>query len=260
MIALHNVSKRYTTARRRIAAVENISLAFEPGSITAVFGPNGSGKSTVLGMLTGLIEPDEGRVDFDERRSSIGVVFQDFRSSLLPWLTLRGNILRPSAWLGQSTDDAAERLQQLLSVFAIALPLEQYPHQVSGGQAQIACLLRALVIQPRILVLDEPTSALDFTLQWQTVLQLQHLWINEGITIIMVSHDPEQAVLVSDRVVVMGANPGRVIDVIDITLPRPRTFEMTRTSAFLEFRDRVLSAFVGIQDSQHASQSPKLHA
>ena len=162
--------------------------------------------------------------------------------------------MRPAIWQRKPIGHAEARLQKLLAVFTIDLPLERYPHEVSGGQAQIACLLRALVIQPQILVLDEPTSALDFTLQWQTVLQMQRLWSEEEITIVLVSHDPEQALLVADRIVVMGANPGRVVDEIDVRLPRPRTFATTTTPAFFALRDHVLSSFNGSRsENTHAT-------
>jgi len=250
MITLRNLSKSYTTPEGGVCAVKGIDLTMRHGSITAIFGANGSGKSTLLGLLTGLLQPDAGTVEFAQERPRMGVVFQDFRNSLLPWLTLRSNILRPCVWQNQPLGAAEERLRKLLTVFTIDLPLDRHPHQVSGGQAQIACLLRALVIRPQVLVLDEPTSALDFTLQWQTVLQLQRLWTEEEITIVMVSHDPEQALLVADRIVVMGANPGRVVDLIEVPLPRPRSFATTSTSAFLELRDHVLSAFDGTQSQK----------
>jgi NitT/TauT family transport system ATP-binding protein len=256
MITLRHLSKSYVTPQGSVAAVSDVDLEFERGTITALFGANGSGKSTLLGMITGLIPPDAGSIQFAQAQPRLGVVFQDFRNSLLPWLTIRNNILRPSVWQKQPFGAAEERLRKLLSVFTLDLPLERHPHQVSGGQAQIACLLRALVIRPQVLVLDEPTSALDFTLQWQTVLQLQRLWTEEEITIVMVSHDPEQALLVADRIIVMGANPGRVVDVIDVPLPRLRTFATTRTPAFLELRDHVLSAFDGSRNQKnHAAAS-----
>lgn len=255
MITLHHISKSYVTPQGSVPAVNDVDLILESGSITALFGANGSGKSTLIGMITGLIKPDEGSVSFAQNRPRVGVVFQDFRNSLLPWLTMRRNILRPCVWQKQPIADAEERLRKLLTVFTVDLPLERYPHEVSGGQAQIACLLRALVIEPQILVLDEPTSALDFTLQWQTMLQLQQLWSEEGITILLVSHVPEQAILVADRVIVMGSNPGHIVELVDVCLPRPRTFATTRTPAFFELQDQVLSVFENARNkTNHAAR------
>ncbi len=241
MITLRQVSKWYASPRRKTIAVKDINLTFERGKITTIFGANGSGKSTLLAIISGLISPDTGTVQFSPDNPRIGYVFQDFRNSLLPWRTVRSNILLPIAWQGKTLSAGEDRLKKLLSLFTIDLPLDRYPHQISGGQAQMACLLRALIIEPQIAVLDEPTSALDYTLQSQTVLQLQRLWSDESITTIIVSHDPDQAILLADRIVIMG--PGCVSELVDVRLPRPRTLATTYTADFLKLRELVLSRF-----------------
>jgi NitT/TauT family transport system ATP-binding protein len=207
-----------------------------------LFGANGSGKSTLLGIISGLIKPDSGSVQFSQSKFKVSCVFQDYHNSLLPWRTVKSNILLPCRWNKKNLQSMTERLNNLLRTFTIDLPLDRYPSQISGGQAQLACLLRALIC-PETLILDEPTSALDFTLQWQTVLQIQRLSSEEAITTIVTSHDPDQAILVADKIVVLGSNPGRIVDVIDVDLPRPRTFAMTSSAVFLQVRDRLLTKF-----------------
>ena len=248
MITLAKVTKSYQAQSGKVVALQDVSLTFPTGSITALFGANGSGKSTLLGLIGGLAKPDSGSICFSNSQRSMGYVFQDFRNSLLPWRTIKGNILLPCHWRRKALPTVDARLKKLLDVFTINLPLDRYPHQISGGQAQLACLLRALVINPETLILDEPTSALDFTLQWQTILQLQRLWSEEAITTILVSHDPDQAILASNRIVVLGSNPGHIANIIDVNLPRPRTFAMTSSPEFLQLRDRVLSEFALAQD------------
>lgn len=247
MISLQHVSKSYKS-QGDVEALADINLEFLAGSVTTLFGPNGSGKSTLLELVCGLTKPNSGTVTFLRPEIQIGVVFQDFRNSLLPWLSIRKNILRPALWKKMPLPAVEQRLCKLLESFSINLPLDRYPHEVSGGQAQFACLLRALIVKPDVLVLDEPTSALDFELQWQAILQLERYWTEEKPAVILVSHDPEQALLAGDRVVVLHANPGRIAEVIQIDLPRPRTFSMISIPAFLRLRDELLGAFVQIPE------------
>lgn len=244
MIKLRNIFKSYPSPNGgRLFVLNDVSIEFPSGSITSLFGPNGCGKSTLLSIVNGLVKPDSGTIQHERRTTRLGVVLQDYRNSLLPWLNLRDNILRPSFWINVSREAATSRLDELLGVFSIHLPLRSYPHEVSGGQAQLACLLRALVVKPDVLVLDEPTSALDFTLQWQTVLHLQSIWSKEKPTIILVSHDPEQALLLADRVVVFGKERGRIAKSVPVSLQRPRTFSQTQNSEFVALRNEVLQSF-----------------
>jgi NitT/TauT family transport system ATP-binding protein len=243
MISLRNVAKTYVSAHGQTIALENVDLEFARESITGIFGANGSGKSTLLNIVAGLLEPSTGAVIINGKPPRVGYVLQDFRNSLLPWRTLSGNVALPCVWHGTERAALDQRLQMLLTTFGVRLPLKRYPHEVSGGQAQMACLLRALLYNPDLLILDEPASALDYTLQWQTIMELQTFCTIKPVTVVLASHDLEQQLMLADRIVVLESNPGRVAETIEITLPRPRTLETTTTKAFLDLKHHVLSRF-----------------
>ena len=244
MIALKNISvHRPQPSGKNQIILEDISLRLDQGSITALFGANGSGKTTLLNIIAGIINPSSGVCSFASNNPRIAYVFQDYRNSLLPWRTLKSNITLPSKWSGRDIASSEKYLSELTAGFSTNLPLERFPHQVSGGQAQVACLLRAFLHQPDILILDEPTSALDYSMQWQTVLEIQKIAEKTGVTILMVSHDPDQALLLANRVVVLGENPGRIIGDMAVNLPRPRSLDMVSSLGFSRHKEeRVFSS------------------
>ena len=243
MIKLRDVSKAYRLGKGEKLVLDRIDLEIPSNGVTAIFGANGSGKSTLLHMIAGLSDPTSGSIEFTPTKPRIAYAFQDFRNSLLPWRTLKANLLLPSQWNCAERSDLEGRLDALLAAFGVDLPLNRYPHEVSGGQAQMTCLLRALLYDADLYLLDEPTAALDYRLQWATIVELQRFWTSRAAAVLLVSHDLEQELLLADRIVVLDSQPGRVAEVIDVPLPRPRTLEATTTPMFVELKHHVLSRF-----------------
>jgi len=250
MLALERVGKTYPGGLR---AVESVTLDVEPGEILAIVGGSGCGKSTLLRAISGLDRPTDGRIVFDGAtitapHEQIGIVFQEPR--LLPWLNVAANVGFGIA--GQR--DAGARVAAALERVGLAEKSDVWPRQLSGGQAQRVAIARALVPRPQVLLLDEPFSALDAFTRADLQDHLLDLWADSKPTLILVTHDVDEAVVLADRVVVMCPRPGRVFDEIAVDLPRPRD----RQSAAFDFAkrrvlaalDRSLARAPGVDDSE----------
>jgi sulfonate transport system ATP-binding protein len=237
MLALDRVGKSYPNG---VHALDGVSLEVEPGEIVAVIGGSGCGKSTLLRTVSGLDQPTRGSVRLDGElitapHEEIGVVFQEPR--LLPWLSVADNVGFGLA--DRPTPERTRRVSTALDRVGLAEKAQAWPRELSGGQAQRVSIARALVPRPRVLLLDEPFSALDAFTRVDLQDHLLGLWADLRPTLVIVTHDVEEAIVLADRVVVMGSKPGRVADEIAIDLPRPRD----RQSAAFEFaKRRVLAA------------------
>jgi len=237
MLSLQRVGKTYPNGVR---ALDGISLDVEPGEIVAVIGGSGCGKSTLLRAISGLDTPSQGQVVLDgapvtRPHEKIGVIFQEPR--LLPWLSVADNV-------GFGIDDRPkrerhDRIGTVLERVGLSDKAKVWPRELSGGQAQRVAIARALVPQPEVLLLDEPFSALDAFTRVDLQDHLLALWADTRPTLIHVTHDVDEAIVLADRVVVMRPRPGRIADEIAIDLPRPRD----RQSAAFDFaKRRVLAA------------------
>jgi sulfonate transport system ATP-binding protein len=237
MLALERIGKTYPNGVR---ALDAITLDVEPGEIVAVIGGSGCGKSTLLRAVSGLDAPTQGSVVLDGTRitkphEKIGIIFQEPR--LLPWLTVADNVGfgiedRPKA-------ERAKRVAFALDRVGLTDKANGWPRELSGGQAQRVAIARALVPRPEVLLLDEPFSALDAFTRVDLQNHLLKLWAEFKPTLVMVTHDVEEAIALADRIVVMRPRPGRVADEIEIDLPRPRD----RQSAAFDFaKRRVMTA------------------
>ncbi len=237
MLALHHVGKTYPNGVR---ALDGISLDVEPGEIVAVVGGSGCGKSTLLRAISGLDRPTHGAVLLDdeeitEPHEKIGIIFQEPR--LLPWLSVADNVAFGLAELSNRERNA--RVTQVLERVGLREKAGVWPRELSGGQAQRVAIARALVARPEVLLLDEPFSALDAFTRIDLQDHLLDLWADQKPTLVHVTHDVEEAIVLADRVVVMRPRPGRIEDQIEIDLPRPRD----RQSAGFDFvKRRVLAA------------------
>jgi sulfonate transport system ATP-binding protein len=235
-----NIARVGKTYDNDVRALDGVSLDVTPGEIVAVVGGSGCGKSTLLRLVSGLDNPTEGKVALDgdaitSPHEKIGIVFQEPR--LLPWLTVAGNVGfgladRPRA-------ERTERVAQALDRVGLSDKATVWPRELSGGQAQRVALARALVMRPEVLLLDEPFSALDAFTRADLQDHLLDLWADFRPTLVVVTHDVDEAVVLADRIIVMRPKPGRVFAEIAVDLPRPRD----RHSAAYDFaKRRVLAA------------------
>lgn len=224
------------------AALEAVDLQVERGEFVSVVGPSGGGKTTLLRCIGGLIEPDAGLIEVggrpaNRRNGEIGYVFQD--PSLLPWRTVSGNVALPLEIGGGRPHP--ERVAETLEAVGLSGFGGYYPHQLSGGMAQRTAFARALAMDPEVLLMDEPLGALDEITRADMSLYLLSLWERSQGTVVMVTHSVPEAVMTSDRVVVMSSRPGRMVGSVDIPLPRPRERALEDTPEFLACSSRVRS-------------------
>jgi sulfonate transport system ATP-binding protein len=237
MLALDNVGKTYPNGVR---ALDGVPISVSPGEIVGIVGGSGCGKSTMLRVVSGLDRPSQGRVVLDGERISsphekIGIVFQEPR--LLPWLSVADNV-------GFGLDDCPsderrERVARQVDRVGLTDKARVWPRELSGGQAQRVALARALVTRPEVLLLDEPFSALDAFTRVDLQDHLLDLWADAKPTLLVVTHDVDEAIVLADRVLVMRPRPGRIYEEIVTDLPRPRD----RQSAAFDFaKRRVLAA------------------
>jgi sulfonate transport system ATP-binding protein len=239
-LAIRSVSKAYLVDGRVLQVLNRVALDIAPGEFVSVVGASGCGKSTLLRLIVGLDTEYEGAILLDRRRidgpgPERGIVFQDHR--LFPWLTVAGNIALGLEATNMPSAEQHQRVAENIALVGLQGFENAYPHQLSGGMAQRAAIARALVGQPEILLLDEPLGALDSLTRAYLQEELLRIWRQGAVTMIMVTHDVEEAVYLSDRVVVMEPRPGRISAVLPIDIPRPRD----RAAAdFIRLKERIL--------------------
>ena len=248
-LQIRHVAKRYASTQAaggQLQVLQNIDLDVPGGQFLSIVGASGCGKSTLLRLILGLDDDYQGDILLDGTRIDgtgleRGIVFQDHR--LFPWLTVEQNIavgLR-NARLGAA--EKRESVAEHLALVGLQAFAKSYPHQISGGMAQRVAIARGLVNRPRVLLLDEPFGALDALTRVRLQTELQRIWQQEGITMILVTHDVDEAVFLGDRVVVMQPHPGRIKRIVDVDLPHPRHRSDPR---FVALRDDVLSDFLDL--------------
>lgn len=242
-LRIEHVSKSYPLKGESLLVLDDISLSVEPGEFVTIVGGSGCGKSTLLRLLAGLDPDYQGTllhdgVPIDGPTLQRGLIFQDHR--LFPWLTVEQNV--EMAFTNTDVPTAERRRRVAAEIARVGLDgfAGAYPHQLSGGMSQRAAIARALVGRPDVLLLDEPLGALDALTRLHMQKELRRLWQEEGITMLMVTHDIEEAVYLADRVVVLEARPGRVRRIQQIPLPHPR---QRRDAAFVALRDGLLADF-----------------
>jgi NitT/TauT family transport system ATP-binding protein len=223
-------------------ALEAVSLAVEQGEFVAIVGPSGCGKSTLLLLINGLLHPTGGRILLNGRPvASPGpdraLVFQEF--ALLPWRTVLHNVELGLEVTGQPAAARREIARDNLRLVGLSAFERYFPHQLSGGMRQRVGIARALAVGPEVLLMDEPFGALDAQTRQIMGAELLRIWERDRKTIMFVTHDIDESIYLADRVVVMSANPGRVLEVLPIDLPRPRDFEARNSPAFVEYRRRI---------------------
>jgi NitT/TauT family transport system ATP-binding protein len=241
VIRLRGVSKTFRRGGRGAAvrALADVDLDVAGDSFVSLVGPSGCGKTTLLRLIDGLVAPDAGtvRVDGAPPRPGprIGFVFQSFR--LVPWSTVADNVGFGLALAGTPAGERRERVRAHLDLVGLSRFADAYPHELSGGMKQRAALARALVTEPDILLMDEPFASIDAQTRELMQIELLRLWGERRGIVVFVTHSVDEAVLLADRVVLMGARPGRVLESHEVALPRPRwDYDVRARSEFTELR------------------------
>jgi len=231
------ISVRYQTRSGVIDALRDIDLRIEEGEFVALLGPSGCGKSTLLKVAAGLISPTQGRASIggkqlDKPGRDVGVAFQ--KPNLLPWKTVLHNVMLPAQTLRLPKAPALTRARELLELVGLAAFADNYPSELSGGMQQRVGLARMLLHDPELLLMDEPFAALDAMTRESLTLELQRIWLAQRKSVLFITHSIPEAVFLADRVVVMSARPGRIIDDFAVPLDRPRTADTMATTAFVD--------------------------
>jgi NitT/TauT family transport system ATP-binding protein len=257
-VALSGVAKSFGHPRAPFAALDRVDLTLQPASTTALVGPSGCGKSTLLRILAGLETPTTGVVAIDDagpdamrRTGQIAVAFQD--PSLLPWRSVRSNVALARKLARLPADRGL--VDDLIARVGLAGFEQTRPAELSGGMRQRTAIARCLATEPRLMLLDEPFGAVDELTRRRLNLELPRLWDERGTTTLLVTHSIPEAVLLSDRVLVMSPRPGRIVADIVIRLPRPRTAEATVTPEFHALVDRI-GVELGFDGAAPAERAP----
>ena len=234
-MAVEGASKHYQTRSGTVHALDNVSLDVREGEFLCVLGPSGCGKSTLLWSMAGLHELSRGRIRLGQDLVSrphpqIAMIFQD--ANLLPWRNLQRNIELPFELKRVRPDRA--RIRGLLERVGLAGFETKFPRELSGGMQQRASIVRSLAVDPSVLLMDEPFGALDAFTRDEMNLLIQEIWMETRKTIVFITHSIIEALFLADRIVVMSARPGRIREIVEVDLPRPRNIEIQSTLAFME--------------------------
>lgn len=258
-LSIEHVSKTFNIDGRSINALADVSLHLAPGEFGALIGPSGCGKSTLLRMIADIVSPSSGKIDINgmppsrlRREHEIGFVFQD--ATLLPWRTVLENVQLPLEVLGTRRSAEGATPQELIDLVGLSGFEHAKPAQLSGGMQQRCAIARALVIRPKILLLDEPFGALDEITRYRMNFELLRIWAQTGITALMVTHSIQEAVLMADKIFVLAARPGRIVDQVDVALARPRNLAHMNKPEFGAAVERVRRGLFGelVETLDHA--------
>jgi NitT/TauT family transport system ATP-binding protein len=244
MIEIKGVSKEFVKGERRVLAIDDFNLSIAEREFVAILGPSGCGKSTLLNMVAGFDSPTAGSVkvagkDITSPSPQRGVVFQE--PALFPWYSVMENVIFGPKTQGQKADDYRPRALQIIEQVGLRGFENSYPAELSGGMRQRVGIARVLIMQPQVLLMDEPFGALDAQTRMLMQELLLQVWERHHQTVLFITHDIEEALLLADRVCVMTARPGRVKKNIDVNIPRPRSIEVTTSPEFNALRRDVLA-------------------
>ncbi len=243
VLTVDKLTRRFPTpSGGECTALENLSFVAHRREFLCILGPSGCGKSTLLRLLAGLDHPTSGRVLLDGRAvhspgPDRGVVFQGY--TLFPWLTVKGNVMFGLKTRGMGFKQADSEARQWIDLVGLGKFADVYPAQLSGGMKQRVAIARALANNPRILLMDEPFGALDAQTRSQMQHHLLQIWRNLDITILFITHDLDEAIYLADRILVLKANPGRLNELIEVPVPRPRTPGQFNSLEFLATKARL---------------------
>jgi NitT/TauT family transport system ATP-binding protein len=239
-----DIGVRFFTERRDVVALQSLDLEVMQGEFLTLLGPSGCGKSTFLRVVADLQPPSRGKVSVlsvapqvARGNRDIGFVFQD--AALLPWRTALQNVALPLQVGGGAARKGRRSPQELLELVGLNDRAGAYPHEMSGGQRQRVSIARALVCDPKILLMDEPFGALDEITRDRLNVELLRVWKETGVTILFVTHSIHEAAFLGQRVLMMAANPGRVREIVPVELPEPRTLDVRESPAFVQLTSHL---------------------
>ena len=245
-IKLHidNVRKVFNTRNGEMVALNGVTLDIHENEFICVVGPSGCGKSTLLNIIAGLSEPTSGAVYCDGKKvtgtgTERGVVFQQY--ALFPWLTVKKNVRFALEMRGVKGAEADELAMQYLEKVDLAKFADHYPRELSGGMKQRVAIARAYAAEPEVLLMDEPFGALDAQTRTQLQSELLETWEKDRKTCFFITHDVDEAIILAQKVIIMSARPGRIKEIVDITIPYPRTQETKMSPEFLELKNHIWS-------------------
>ena len=243
LVAIRGVSQRFGVDGASVSALERIDLEIPDGQFVAVVGPSGCGKSTLLSLVAGLRLPTSGTVLCDGEPITapmprkVGMIFQE--ANLLPWLSAVDNVAFPLKLRRVAKPERIAAARRMLELTGLAGFEGRLPHELSGGMKQRVSIARGLVQNPAVLLMDEPFASLDEQTRMVLGDELLRIWSETRKTVLFVTHSLNEAVYLADRVVVLSARPGRVVDDVTVDLPRPRSFAMTGSERFGTLKDRI---------------------
>ena len=247
-IALRNVDVHFGEGKTAVQALSGIDLHIRPGEFVSVLGPSGCGKSTIIGALAGFTPVTSGELYVDSERVTApgpdrGVVFQ--QHTLFPWKTVAKNVEFGLKMRGISRAEREQRAREILTLMGLGEFLAHYPHQLSGGMQQRVNLARVLVNRPRVILMDEPFCSLDAQTRLQMQELLLSLWQELHMTVVFVTHEVDEALFLSDRVIVLTQRPARIKTELNVDLPRPRTRDLLTSPHFVALKRQILELLLG---------------
>lgn len=242
-LEISNINKTFKNENTFNHVLDNISLTVEKGQFVSLLGPSGCGKTTLLTIIAGFQQADSGEVLVEGKKVTKpgpdrSFVFQNY--ALFPWMTVGDNIMFPMKQQGMKKEERERRLKELLRLAHLEGNEKLFPHQISGGMKQRTAVVRALACQPELLLMDEPLGAVDFQMRQLLQEELEYIVINAKTTAVMVTHDVEEAIYMSDRVIVMSRNKGKILEDMSIDMQRPRDRKSERYHKYKETLTDIL--------------------
>jgi NitT/TauT family transport system ATP-binding protein len=241
-VRIDNVVKTFDTRKGEMVALNGVSLDIMENEFVSVVGPSGCGKSTLLNIIAGLMEPTSGKVYCDGHEvkgtgNERGVVFQQY--ALFPWLTVKKNVEFGLRIKGMSKKESSETAMKYIKMVDLEDFANHYPKELSGGMKQRVAIARAYAVNPSILLMDEPFGALDAQTRTQLQEELLQTWEKEQKTCFFITHDVDEAIILSQRVVIMSARPGRIKEIVEVNIPYPRNQETKLTPEYIEIKNYI---------------------